>query len=210
MPKLILASSSPRRKEILTMLGIPFEIMPADIDESVQPGENPTDYVERLAVEKALKVSLQFPDAYVIGSDLSIDVDGVAMGKAPDRAVASEMLHKLSGRSHFGRASFAILQGKTILARGVSTTTISFNELQETEIETYLDSKEWLGLAGAYGVQGSASKFVTKFIGSYFDILGLPIYHLGSALSSLGFELEPNWYGKIYAADLEKLQRFSH
>ncbi len=197
--KIILASASPRRKQILEKLNIPFTIEPADIDESVIEEETPCHYVERLAIEKAQKISTLYPEAFVIGSDLTCDLDGVSIGKAKDAAMAREMLKNFSGREHYGRCGWAVVKGSCVLASGVATTFVSFKDLDEEQINKYLDSKQWLGLAGAYGVQNDGAKFIKLFKGSYYDILGLPIYHVASALMSFGVG--------ITRGDIENIRR---
>lgn len=182
--QIILASASPRRREILEKLNIPFSIIPADIDESVIANETPSRYVERLAIEKAQKISAMHPEAYVIGSDLTCDLDGVSVGKAKDANIAKDMLKAFSARSHYGRCGWAVIKDSCVLASGVATTMISFHELSDKQINGYIASKQWIGLAGAYGVQNDAIKFVKSFRGSYYDILGLPIYHIASTLES--------------------------
>lgn len=176
--KIILASASPRRKDILSMLGVNFEIIPADIDESPLEKEDPHIYVERLSIQKALKISAIHPDCMIIGSDLTVDLDGEIYGKAENKNEARSFLEQFSGKTHMTHCGYAIIHNNRILSSGVASTFITFRKLSESDILKYLESNEWMGLAGAYGVQGGAAKFVEKFKGSYFDILGLPIYEI--------------------------------
>jgi septum formation protein len=196
-PKLILASASPRRKTILEKLKIPFTILPADIDESTRDGETPSQYVERLSIEKAQKISKQFPDAFVIGSDLTCDFDGKAIGKAIDNDDAKSMLTSFSNRSHFGRCGWAILKGSIVLASGVASTTVTFKKITQKQISEYIDSGRTEGLAGAYGIQDIGKSFLDDFCGSYYDILGLPIYLIAEFLISYGFEIDIDVLSKI-------------
>jgi septum formation protein len=202
--KLLLASASPRRKEILGMLGIDFEIVPADIDESIIQDENPRDYVHRLSIEKALKVSKTSKDCIVIGSDLTIDLDGESIAKAETRLEATDFLQKLSGRTHQTHCGFAITQDNRILSSGVASTFMTFKKLTDSQIASYVESNEWVGLAGAYGVQGGAAKFVEKFEGSYFDILGLPIYEIVGNLFKFNLSIIPEHIQNLINFDLQK------
>jgi septum formation protein len=207
--KIILASASPRRKDIFELLGIPFSIIPADIDESVRPTENPEAYVERLAREKAATaVSLtqdQFPDAFVIGSDLTLDLDGIAIGKANDRDQALQFLKNFSGRTHFGRCGWAVMQGEQLLGSGVTTTIVEFKKLTSSEIASYLDSNEWTGLGGAYGVQNHGAAFIKTFRGSYYNILGLPVYEIAETLISYGVVIASANLALLREQDLNKV-----
>ena len=200
-PKLILASASPRRKVILEKLQIPFSIIPADIDESTRDNETPSQYVERLSIEKAQKISMQFPEAFVIGSDLTCDFDGKSIGKAIDNDDAKLMLTSFSNRSHFGRCGWAVLKGSTILASGVASTIVTFKNISQKQISEYVDSGRTEGLAGAYGIQDIGKLFLKDFHGSYFDILGLPIYSIAETLNNFGFKIDPKVVIKIKKED---------
>ncbi|MEI7579414.1 MAG: nucleoside triphosphate pyrophosphatase [bacterium] len=204
MSQLILASSSPRRKEILSMLGLEFATIPADIDESIKENEQPESYVLRLAKEKALKVAIDYSDAIVIGSDLTIDLAGKTFGKAQNPEMAKQFLENYSGKSHYTHCGFAIVINNKVISSGVANTTITFKDLTAEEITNYVSDKEWLGLAGSYGVQGTAAKFITKFQGSYFDILGLPIYEIAGVLIKLGMKFELSKLDEMRKMDSEK------
>lgn len=203
-PKLILASASPRRKIILEKLQIPFSIIPADIDESTRLDETPSQYVERLSIEKALKISILYPKALVIGSDLTCDLDGKAIGKAVDNEDAKLILTTFSNRSHFGRCGWAILKESTILASGVASTIVTFKKILQNQITEYINSGRTEGLAGAYGIQDIGKLFLKDFRGSYYDILGLPIYLIAETLITFGFKINPKIIIEIRKED----QRF--
>lgn len=204
--KLILASSSPRRKEILEKLAVPFLVVPADIDESTRPDESPCLYVERLAQEKAQKVALQFPNAFVIGSDLTCDLDSQSVGKAKNSLEAGTMLANFSGKTHFGRCGYAVIKGSMVLGRGVATTVVNFKKLSTKQIADYLDSNQWVGLAGAYGVQNNGKNFLSSFQGSYYDILGLPIYQIAEILITYGFKISPDKIALLRQDDKNTLE----
>lgn len=192
--KLVLASTSPRRKQILEMLGVEFEVRAVEVDESIVAGESPYDYVHRLAIAKAhAGAALSQPrhntQEIIIGGDVTIDRDGIALAKAESPAEARQMLHSLSAKTHIGRDAFAVCLARSdeatqVYASGVSSTFITFRELSEADVEDYVASGEWEGKAGAYAVQGKAAEFITDIKGSFFDILGLPIYAVASALIS--------------------------
>jgi septum formation protein len=202
---IILASSSPRRKEILEKLNIPFAIIPADIDESTRSNETPFQYVERLAIEKAQKVSTTYPESFVIGSDLTCDIDGRAIGKATNRDEAKLFLTDFSGKTHFGRCGYAITKGSLILASGVATSIVTFKQIDSQQLEDYLDSNQWQGLGGAYGIQNDGKNLLQGFQGSYYDILGLPIYHIIETLITFGFSISPETINSIREEDLKFL-----
>jgi septum formation protein len=186
------------------MLDIPYSAIPADIDESTKPDETPTAYVARLSVEKAQKVANDNPGAYVIGSDLTVDLNGRAIQKAGNPDEAYTMLKNFSGTTHQTHCGYAIIHNDEVLSCGVLSTVIGFKEITSEEIKEYVDSNEWRGLAGAYGVQGAAAKFVKSFSGSYFDILGLPIYEIAFALIKYGFPVDLAKIGEILQKDREK------
>lgn len=203
--KIILASQSPRRKDILSMLGIPFDILPADIDESLLSNEDPSYYVHRLSIEKAQALAKEHNDSLVIGSDLTVDVDRQSLAKAENVDEARQMLELVSGKTHYTRCGYAVMKGDTVFSSGVVTTEITFKEISDNELKEYLDSGQWKGLAGSYGVQGSAAKFVQKFVGSYYDILGLPIYEIASILGKFGISIDEKHYNKLVEFDKKKI-----
>ena len=171
---LILASSSPRRAELLTAAGIPFEIVPVDVDESVLRLEPPGDHVRRLAREKAEAVFANHPDRVVLGADTIVLVGGEMMVKPRDAADAVRMLRLLSGREHEVLTGIALVSSRGIVVE-VARTRVWFNPLTDGEIAGYVSSGEPLDKAGAYGIQGLGSKFIDRIQGSYSNVVGLPV-----------------------------------
>ena len=171
---MILASRSPRRAELLTAAGIPFDVLAVDVDETPREGETPREYVERLAIEKAQAVFALRPGATVLGADTTVVVDGRVLGKPADAAEAAAMLMSIGGRDHEVLTGVALV-GPAGVRTGVETTRVWIAELGPAEIEWYVQSGEPMDKAGAYGIQGLASRFVTKIEGSYTNVVGLPI-----------------------------------
>ena len=181
MSKLVLASASPRRREILSTAGYAFEVRPADVDESLRPGESPAAYVERLAEEKARAVWR--PGEITLGADTTVVIDGEALGKPADADEAAAMLRRLAGRPHEVLTGYCIYDGRTARS-GVESTTVVFAPLSDAEIEAYAASGEPYDKAGGYGIQGLASKFIPRIEGCYFNVVGLPIARIREMLGS--------------------------
>jgi len=174
IPMLVLASASPRRQELLRNAGIPFEVQPADISEDPQPGEAAKDCAERLAREKALAVAGQRPQDCVLGADTVVVVDGQILGKPADPADAPRMFRFLSGREH------QVITGVCLVASGQrsvasETTSVTMSEISEKEITDYVASGEPMDKAGAYGIQGIASRWIPRIEGDYCNVVGLPV-----------------------------------
>jgi septum formation protein len=171
---LVLASASPRRAQILSCAGIPFvQRIPANIDETPLVSEAPADYVTRLAREKAAAIEAR-ADRIVLGADTTVVCDGEILAKPNDSADAARMLRLLSGRAH-DVITGVCLRNSTTQIVDSATTRVWFCPLSETEIESYVASGEPRDKAGAYGIQGRASKFVTRIDGCYFNVMGLPV-----------------------------------
>jgi septum formation protein len=173
---LVLASRSPRRRDILQQAGIPFVVRPMDVDETPRPGEAAREYVTRIAGEKAKAAAegLSIPGEIVLGADTTVVVQGEILGKPLDIADARRMLHKLSGRRH------AVLTGICLRSAGrviedCAETSVWFAPLMPQEIEEYAASGEPMDKAGAYAIQGLASKFIQRIEGCYFNVMGLPV-----------------------------------
>ena len=171
---LVLASASPRRQELLRNAGIPFEVQPAHIPEDPLPGEQAKDCAERLASEKALAVAKQRPRDIVLGADTVVVVDGQILGKPMDAADAARMLRLLSGREH------QVITGVCMVANGQSsvaseTTTVTMSALTEKEIADYVATGEPMDKAGAYAIQGIASRWIPRIDGDYSNVVGLPV-----------------------------------
>ena len=180
--RLVLASASPRRAELLGSVGLEFDVVPADIDESVRPGETPSDYVARLSAEKARVVAERVGGgAIVVAADTTVDVDGRILEKPVDDPDARRMLRLLSGRTHLVHTgvttlSFGVGSGRTGSPVSVVVeTAVRFVELTDRAIDWYLATGEHAGKAGAYGIQGAAGAFVERIDGSVTNVIGLPL-----------------------------------
>jgi len=182
-PRVVLASQSPRRRELLRLIGIPHEVRPADIDETYLPGELPRAHAERLAREKAQRMA--GPDAVVIGSDTIVVVDGDVLGKPIDEADAARMLRRLSGRSHVVMTAVSVAwQGR--IASDVEEVDVTFHELSDEEIAAYIRTGEPMDKAGAYGIQGYGATIVARVDGDYFAVMGLALQRLVRLFATLG------------------------
>ncbi len=189
--KLILASASPRRIELLQLMGLCFEVLPSGIDEVFQRGETPREHVLRLSEEKALAVARRHPEDWVLGADTIVIIAGEVLGKPGSVAEAREMLEKLSGREHEVFTGFSIVRQKTgILIREVVESSVLFREITSDEMEWYIGSHEPYDKAGAYAVQGMGAFFIREIRGSYTNVMGLPLCEVVDALkrvSAIGF-----------------------
>lgn len=186
MRKLILASQSPRRQELLSMLGLPFEVMVSDTDETI-PQTDPAKVVEKLSVRKAEAVSCQVTGAIVIGADTVVSVDGRILGKPKDKEEAREMITLLQGRSHMVYTGVTIQgtkAGGQICTFSVGTR-VNVAPMNEKEIEAYIASEEPYDKAGAYGIQGLFGKFIEGIEGDYYNVVGLPVHRLYKELNKL-------------------------
>ena len=172
---LILASASPRRRELLGQLGIPFDVVPSDVPEVAEPGESPADFARRVARAKASDVAHGRPGAFVLGADTVVIASGVMFGKPADRADARRMLTRLSGSTHRVLTAVALIGPEGTVDELAVETAVEFRPLSEAEVEAYLDSGEPFDKAGAYAVQGGAAQFVTRIEGSYSNVVGLPL-----------------------------------
>lgn len=173
-PRLILASRSPRRAELLSRLGLDFEILPAEIDESYRGDEMPAAHAERLAREKAIAVARHHPDALVIGSDTIVIIGDDVLGKPADAAEAMEMLGRLEDREHEVFTAVAVVQGGVVHS-ALETVRVRFRSLDQRDREEYVATGEPLDKAGAYGIQGFGSALVESIHGDYFAVMGLPV-----------------------------------
>ena len=178
---LILASRSPRRSELLKAAGISFEVLAADVDETPHPNEAPDAYVERLAIEKARAVSAMRPVARVIGADTTVTIDGEILGKPVDEADARRMLRLLSGRPHDVHTGVALVSARGVRS-AVETTRVWFSPMTDEDISWYVATGEPVDRAGAYAIQGYASRFIPRIEGSYSNVVGLPVALVSSIL----------------------------
>ena len=172
---LILASGSPRRAELLRQAGIPFDVLPADVDETPHPGEAPEAYVQRLAIAKASRVAAAHAGRAVLGADTTVVIDGEVLGKPGDSAEAVRMLTRLSGRSHLVLTGVCLVAPDGERQSAVATTTVEFRPLSASEIDDYVRSGEPMDKAGAYAIQGGAAGFVSRFDGAFDNVVGLPL-----------------------------------
>lgn len=187
MEPLILASQSPRRRELIKLLDRPFEVMSVDLDEVIRSGEKPEQAVCALAYEKAYEAAISTQkDACFIGADTVVAIDGTIFGKPENREAAKSMLMTLSGRTHQVYTGLAIVD----LAKGIKrikavSTDVVFRTLDETLIEWYLNTGEYEGKAGAYAIQGYGSRLVEAVHGDFFNVVGLPLATLDQMLTEL-------------------------
>ena len=174
MTKVVLASASPRRHELLSQIGVRFEVRVPDIDESPVEGEDPVAYVRRLAIGKAAAISTA-PDELVIAADTTVDLDSVIMGKPTDDRDARSMLGRLSDKTHRVHTGVAVRLGARELV-DVCTTLVTFVSLDDATIDWYLDTGEPLGKAGSYALQGAGAALVSGVDGSVSNVIGLPLH----------------------------------
>lgn len=175
---LILASASPRRRELLARAGVPFEVAPADVDERQLPGETPEAHVARVAGDKATAAAARRPDAWVLAADTIVVLEGDVLGKAQDAAEATRMVARLAGRTHRVMTATCLLPpaGHAGPARRFTVTTeVEMRPLAPAEVAAYVQSGEWQGKAGAYAAQGIAAAFVSAVRGSFTNVVGLPL-----------------------------------
>ncbi len=188
--QVILASASPRRRELLEQIGVRAIVQSVDIDESRKPGEPVKEYVQRLAMEKAergfstIKNSQKLP---VVGSDTIVVIDGIVLGKPEDRQQAKEMLQQLSGQKHTVLTSVAIVtEDKKVI--DTSSSEVLFNKLELQEIEDYVATGEADDKAGSYAIQGLAAQFVKNLNGSFSGVMGLPLFETVQLLKQCGID----------------------
>ena len=183
---MILASQSPRRRELLGQMGFSFTVRPAKGEELPHPELTPAQLVEELARQKALEVSAEAAsDDVVVAADTVVAIDGVVLGKPRDKAHAAEMLSALSGREHTVYTGVAVKRGETLLVEH-ETTQVRFRPLTEREIDLYIQTGEPMDKAGSYGIQGYGALLVEGIRGDYFNVVGLPICRLGRMLAQVG------------------------
>jgi septum formation protein len=184
---LILASSSPRRQEILSSAGVEFEVIPSEVNENFLPGESSEEHVVRLARMKALKATEKHKDRWVLAADTIVVIDGKILKKPRDRREAEEMLRRLSDREHRVITGYCLMQASSRRSReGKVITRIRFKALSSEEICWYLNTGEPFDKAGGYAIQGKAAFMVKEINGSYTNVVGLPLTEVIEALKELG------------------------
>lgn len=183
--RIVLASQSPRRRELLALIGIPHGVHPADLDESILPGESPQEHAERLARSKAQTVAAREPAAVVIGADTIVVLDGDILGKPTDAREAARTLRRLSGRTHTVHTAVAVARHGRVVS-GVESVEVTFRPLTDEQIETYIATGEPMDKAGAYGIQGYGAVIVERVHGDYFAVMGLALGRLVGLLETVG------------------------
>ena len=185
---LILASKSPRRRQLLSMMGLEFAVQTADIDETMDKSQTPAHEVAAVAARKAAKIAASHPQDVIVSADTIVVIDGRILGKPKDEEDAARMLRLLSGRTH------TVYTGLTVYSGGesstqVAATAVTFRALSDAEIAAYIKTGEPMDKAGAYGIQGYGSMFVSHLDGDYFCVMGLPVCMLAGMLRKAGVEL---------------------
>ncbi|HJR64198.1 MAG TPA: Maf family protein, partial [Gemmatimonadaceae bacterium] len=197
-PRIVLASGSPRRRQLLDMIGIAHDVAASDIDESMHPGEFPPAYAERVAREKGDAIAVRAPGVVVVSADTIVVVDGEVLGKPVDAADAARMLWRLSGRDHLVYTAVSVRRGGHIES-GVEEVAVTFRELSDADVARYVATGEPMDKAGAYGIQGFGATIVRRIDGDYFAVMGLPLGLLVRLLARVGVRytfgapLEDEW-----------------
>ncbi|MFY4774721.1 Maf family protein [Metabacillus sp. RGM 3146] len=184
---LILASGSPRRKELLEIIGLPFTIIKSDMEEVVEENASPEETASSLAYQKALLIAEQYPDAYIIGADTVVTIEGKILGKPSNVKEAIQTLSLLSGKTHM------VMTGVSICYKGKNKTfcektEVTFWDLSHDEIESYVSTGEPMDKAGSYGIQGKGSLLVKEIKGDYFSVVGLPLAKTYRELKKMGYK----------------------
>ncbi len=188
MIRIVLASASPRRFELLSQLGAPIDVRPADLDEVVLPGEDPVTYVRRLSIEKAAVVAVVDHDELIIAADTTVDLDGDILGKPVDADDARGLLTRLAGRTHRVHTGVTVRRGSAS-ATDVTTTLVSFTPITPVGIQWYIATGEPFDKAGGYAIQGAGGMFVAGVHGSVSNVIGLPLTTVIDLARSIGVDL---------------------
>ncbi len=203
-PKLVLASGSPRRLSLINQVGIePDSLRPADIDETPLRGELPRACANRLARAKAeaalaaVKIDDELAGSFILAADTVVAVGRRILPKAEMLDEAAQCLRLLSGRNHRVHTGVCLVTPKESFRQRLIETRVRFKRLSEQDIEAYLASGEWRGMAGGYGAQGLAGSFIIKIVGSYSNVVGLPLYETASLLSGEGFPIHFGWLNAV-------------
>ena len=196
--QVILASSSARRKDLLGLLGVPFNIIPPTASEDVWGQESAVDHVRRLALDKARSVANQNPESLIIGSDTVIEIDSQILGKPDNMEQAKAMLTQLRGLSHHVHTGLAVVhQVAHMEETWVESVKVEMKNFSDSALSTYLNTQDSLGKAGAYSIQGEGAHLIEKIEGDYPTIVGLPLWHTAKLLEQAGIVL-PNKVEEIY------------
>ncbi|MBA2707830.1 MAG: septum formation inhibitor Maf [Gemmatimonadaceae bacterium] len=189
LPRVVLASSSPRRRDLLNLIGIGHDVRPADLDETYMVGEEPKAHAERLARAKAEAIAAAEPESLVIGADTVVVIDGAVLGKPRDAAEALRMLSMLEGRTHSVLTGIAAVWQGTLVSRIVSVD-VTFKPLTGEELSSYIATGEPMDKAGAYGIQGYGATIVSRIEGDYFAVMGLSLVALVALINELGLSYD--------------------
>ena len=174
--RLILASQSPRRRELLSILGIPFDVIPSSIDEIPMTGEDPTSFVVRVARDKGMEVASRMRQSLVLSADTIVTIDGEILNKPVDERDAVRMLRKLSGRAHEVYTAVCLInQAREETLEGLDRTQVWFDAMTDEQIHDYIQRENVMDKAGAYAIQGYAGVFIPRIDGNYFNVMGLPL-----------------------------------
>lgn len=186
---IILASSSPRRRELLDQIKVNYKVQKVDVDESVIHGETASDYVQRMSLAKARSGYIASKKQFVtLGADTCIELDGEILGKPLDEQDAARLLAKLSGREHTVYTAVSVVNQEMENTK-LSTSTVSFAKLEQSVIDAYIATGEPLDKAGAYAIQGVAGQFITRLEGSYSSVMGLPLHETTGLLQQCGIKI---------------------
>jgi len=197
--EVVLASASPRRRELLSLIGIEHVVHPADIDETIKPGEAPAGHALRLAVEKACAIARTHPEAVVIGADTVVVLDGKVLGKPPTLEASREMIRLLNGRTHTVVTAVAVAHGGGT-REGTEEVAVTFKRLTAEEMDDYVATREGMDKAGAYGIQGFGATIVERIEGDFFAVMGLPLVRLIGLLRDSGLSYR---FGNVERAAAE-------
>ncbi len=190
--KIILASQSPRRKELLRNMGLEFDVVPSNFEESLDDSRSPQDVAIELAVGKASAVAEQYPDCIVIGSDTIVTIDGKQLEKPRDKTDAFQMLERLSGTHNEVTSSLAVLcKADDVLLTAAPTTTVYFKPYDKQLVNAYVETGDPLDKAGGYGLQSGAAPLIDHIEGEYDTVIGLPTHTLAALLAQLGIQAKP-------------------
>ena len=186
---IILASQSPRRKELMGQIGLKFKVISPNVDEHMEGNPSPAQLVEELSLRKARAVARQADgEALIVAADTVVALEGTVLGKPEDEREAFAMLSALSGNRHYVYTGVTVLRdGRAVTQHEV--TTVTFRELEPDEISSYIATGEPMDKAGAYGIQGLGALLVSGIEGDYFNVMGLPVYRLGRILAGFGIDL---------------------
>ena len=185
--RLILASASPRRQELLTAAGLNFQIIPAHVNEAYRKGETPRSHVQRLACDKAAAIAKKYPESWVLGADTIVVIDDMILGKPKNKKQARQMMERLSGRFHKVFTGFAVVcKAAQLQKTKIIQTSVQFKKINQQEMEWYVSCSEPYDKAGGYAAQGRGACFIKSLRGSYTNVIGLPVCEVMEELEKLG------------------------